>query len=73
MTGRSVGWTHQWDDWLVGPACQVNWTCCGTHCKGRLVGPRCHVGWWELNFRMKFANLDGHIDMTRRSIAEVLI
>jgi hypothetical protein len=51
---------------LVGPAC-------GTHYQGWLVGPGCQVGWWNRAVRLKFTNLNGHIDMTRRRIAEVSV
>jgi hypothetical protein len=62
---QPVGPTFQVDR-LVGPAH-------GTHCQGWLVGPGCLVGWWDLAIRLKFTNLNGHIDMTRRRIAEVLV
>jgi hypothetical protein len=49
---------------LVGPAR-------GTHYQGRLVGLSCQIGWWDCAVRLKFTNLNGHIDMTRRRIVEV--
>jgi hypothetical protein len=34
----------------------------GTHCQSRLVGPNYQVSWWDLGIRLKFTNLNSHVD-----------
>jgi hypothetical protein len=45
----------------------------GTWLSDWLVGPDYQVGWWNRAVRLKFTNLNGHIDMTHRRIAEVSV
>jgi hypothetical protein len=60
--------------WLMGPARQaVLGPARGTHCQSQLVGPSCQVSWWDLGIRLKFTNLNSHVDMTHRRIAEVSV
>jgi hypothetical protein len=70
-TRPKVYWTRLWDAPVrcIGPVVSL-WDPLV-----RCIRPAC--GWWNLVVGIKFANLnghiDGHLDMTRRSIAEVSV